>query len=219
MNQQIRLLWIVAEVVCALIMIPACSSGGHAAKNVEERNASASPNAQIDMNCVGEHIENPPEAFHYSYRFTDAEGTTEKDADISPETMDVTIKDKTGSHSYHGVRSDSASWNGTTLDLTGSGLTNMVARVQFIKDNSATVRASSEAINGYQTTKYTIDTKSANSSDRQTFETMFGASSYDKGAIWVTAQGCPVKLDLDEALQKSNGVVDKVHYELAMVHK
>ena len=208
-------------IACVLILTTACNSGT-ASKNHEERSAGTASNgagASIDMNCLGDHIENPPEVFHYSYKSDIGQDSVDKEADITPQTMEITIKDKSGSHNYHGLRSDSASWNRAVLDLTGSGLTGMTARVEFLKDNSATARVAAEALNGYQTTKYSIDTTSANSSDKQTFASLFGPGSYDKGTIWVTEQGCPVKLTLDEAKQGMNGVVDKAHYELAMVRK
>jgi hypothetical protein len=133
--------------------------------------------------------------------------------------MQITIKDKFGAHSYHGVRSDSASWNSAVLSLLGAGLTGMTARVQFVKDNSATRWTGTEETNGYQTTKYSIDTTRANPSDKQTFATLFGAGSYDHGTIWVAEDGCPVKLILDEARQRTNGIVEKAHYEIAVIRK
>ena len=197
------------------------ASGCNSRRNLEDKSAAGASSAevQIDMNCLGNRVENPPEVFHYSYKAQTEQVVVDKEADITPETMEITIQDKSGTHSYHGARSDSASWNSAILDLTGSGLTGMTARIAFVKDNSATTRVAAEAINGYHTTKYSIDTAAANSSDKQTFATLFGSGSYDKGTIWVTEQGCPVKLVLDEAKQGTNGIVDKAHYELALVRK
>jgi hypothetical protein len=162
---------------------------------------------------------NPPESFHYSYKTTDGQSVVDKEADITPQNMEITIQNKAGSHKYHGVRSDEASWDRAVLDLSGDGFTVMSARIAFIKDKTSVSPAGAEAINGYQTTKYSIDTTSANSSDRRSYETLFGSGSYEKGTIWVTADGCPVKLNLDEATQRGSGGVDKSHYELAMIKK
>jgi hypothetical protein len=172
--------------------------------------------AGIDINCVGNRIENPPEAFHYSFKST-AGGLVDKEAEIRPQSMDITIHGDFGTHKYHGVRSDEASWNSAVLDLSGSGFTGMSARIDFIKDKSAVVSAGAEPINGYQTTKYSIDTTHANSSDAGTYEALFGSGSYEKGTVWVTADGCPVKLILDEAAKQTNGSVDKLHFELDMI--
>jgi hypothetical protein len=170
------------------------------------------------MNCVGNHIESPPEAFHYSYKST-VGGSVGKEAEITPQSMDVTIQDKYGSHKYRGVRSDEASWNSAVLNLSGSGVTAMSARIDSIKDKSAVVHAGAEPRNGYQTTKYSIDTTNASSSDLRTYEAFFGSGSYEKGTIWITADGCPVKLILDEATKQANGSVDKDHFEIDMIKR
>jgi len=170
------------------------------------------------MNCLGDRLENPPEAFHYSYKWQSGTDSVDKEADITPQSMEITIKDKTGAHSFHGTRSDSTSWNRAILDLSGSGMTAMIARVAFIKDNSAITRVNTEKVNGYDATKYSIDTTAANASDKQTYAAMFGASSYEKGTIWATDDGCPVQLVLDEASQRSTSV-DTAHFEITMVRK
>jgi len=143
----------------------------------------------------------------------------DKEAEITPQSMNVTIQDKSGAHKYHGVRSDEASWNNAVLSLSGSGLTVMSARVDSIKNKSAVVRAGAEPMNGYQTTKYSIDTTHANSLELRAYEAFFGSGSYDKGTIWVTADGCPVKLILDEATRQADGRVDQLHYELDMIKR
>jgi hypothetical protein len=207
--------WLFPIVGFALIAASACNSSP---ASTSGGGSSASGNAHIDMNCLGNRIENPPEAFHYSYK-ADGRFSVDKEAEITPQSMNITIQDNSGSHTYRGTRSDSVSWDKAVLDLSGSGLTAMIARLDFIKDKSAVVRASAEPMNGYDTTKYSIDTANANSSDKNTYATLFGGGSYEKGAIWVTDQGCPAKLLLDEGSKGANGSVDKVHYELAMIKK
>ena len=47
-----------------------------------------------------------------------------------------------------------------------------------------------------------------------------GPGGFEKGDVWVTAEGCPVKLVLDSELHKNDGsLLDKVHYEEAMIKK
>ena len=172
----------------------------------------------IDVNCLGNHIESPPEAFHYSFKSA-VGGSVDKEAEITPQSMDVTIQDKAGAHKYHGVRSDEASWNNAVLSLSGSGFTAMSARIDSIKNKSAIARAGAEPMNGYQTTKYYIDSTHANSTELRAYEAFFGSGSYDKGTIWVTADGCPVKLILDEATKQADGRVDQLYYELDMIKR
>jgi hypothetical protein len=78
--------------------------------------------------CIGDRINNPPESFHYSYVYTDASNSVDKEADITAQAMDIMIKDKSGSHSYHGTRSDETSWDRVVLDLSGLNITTMSAR-------------------------------------------------------------------------------------------
>jgi hypothetical protein len=147
-------------------------------------------------------------------------GPVDKEADITPQSMEVTIQNQSGSHKYHGVRSDEASWNNAVLSLSGSGFTVMSARIDSVKNKSSVARAAgAEPMNGYQTTKYSIDTTNASSSELRAYEAFFGWGSYDKGTIWVTADGCPVKLILDEATKQANGSVDKLHYEMDMIKR
>jgi len=193
-----------------------CNSSANSISSGGESTTRAG--GRIDINCVGNHIASPPEAFHYSYKST-VEGSVDKEAEITPQSMDVTIQDKSGSHKYHGVRSDEASWNSAVLNLSGSGFTAMSARIDSIKNKSAVVHAGAEPMNGYQTTKYSIDTTKANSSELRAYEAFFGSGSYEKGAIWITADGCPVKLILDEATKQANGSVDKDHFEIDMIKR
>ena len=189
-----------------------CNSSANSTSSGGESTTGAG--GRIDINCVGNHVQSPPEAFHYSYKST-VGGSVDKEADITPQGMEVTIQDKSGSHKYHGVRSDEASWNNAVLALSGNGFTVMSARIDSVKNKSSVVRAAgAEPMNGYQTTKYSIDTTNANSSELRTYEAFFGSGSYDKGAIWITADGCPVKLILDEATKQANGSVDKLHMRL-----
>jgi len=165
---------------------------------------------------MGDRIDNPPGPYHYSYKYTDWSGSTDKEADITPQKMDITIQDKSGSHSYHGVHSDEASWNSAILDLSGLNITGMSARLGSLNDSAVTSQGA-ESMNGYSTTKYVIDTTSASSTDKQTFETLFGKGSFEKGTVWIPADGCAVKLVLDEGLQQTDGSVKKAHYEMAMI--
>ncbi|HKV81902.1 MAG TPA: hypothetical protein VJP02_27390 [Candidatus Sulfotelmatobacter sp.] len=197
-----------------------CSSSTKSVDAKEQSAASGRDSGQkVDISCLGSHLENPSEPYHYSFKSSDGQNAVDKEADITPQTMDITIQDNSGSHKFHGDRSKEGSWDNAMLELTGSGLTVMTARVAFIENTSASRRIGDEPMNGYSTTQYSIDTTNGNASDAQTFRTMFGAASYDKGTMWVGAGGCPVKLILDEGTQQNNGNVDKHHFEIAASKK
>ena len=208
-------------VVAASLLLVAggCNSRAKSADAGEKTAASRGPSQTIEVNCIGDRLENPPEAFHYSYKTTGSQNDVDKEADVAPQVMDITIRDNSGSHNYHGERSKESSWNAAVLDLSGSGLTTMIARLGFVKDTSALSRAGEQQTNGYSTTKYSIDTAGASASDTKRFATLFGSGSSDKGLMWVNAEGCPVKLILDEATQQPDGSVTKIHYELNFVKK
>lgn len=173
----------------------------------------------INVNCLGDRIANPSDSFHYSFKAIDEQSTVDKEAEVSPQTIDITIQQAGRSNSYHGKKSDQTSWDSAVLDLSGSGLTVMTARLDFIKDTSSLKHADDGTVNGYSAAHYSIDTANANSRDKQTFTTMFGSGSYDKGDIWVAAEGCPIKLVLDEARQQPNGNVAKTHFEVNFIKK
>ncbi len=217
---------LLALVILALLAAGGCSTStksnvdpGGAGADGKTADAAKSNSTQVDVMCIGDRINNPPEAFHYSFRNTDASGTVGEEADITPQTINVTIKDKSGSHSYQGVRSDETSWGQAVLDLSSLKVTVMSSRLVLLKDSSAITRQGSEAINGYQTVKYAIDTTSANASDQKKYEELLGKGSFEKGMVWLPADGCAVKLVLDEGSAQPNGSVEKAHYEIARLRK
>jgi len=200
----------------ALVTISACNSGS-ASKNAGGRTVEAGSNnkdAHVDVMCIGDRINNPPEAFHYSYKYTDANRWVEDEAEITPQAMDITIKDKSGSHTFHGVRSDESSWNSAVLDLSHLNITAMSTRLDALNDSSAIVQQGRESTNGYDTAKYSIDTGGANSSDRQEFETLFGKGASEKGTAWMASDSCVAKFTLDETIVQGNAL-NKAHYEIA----
>lgn len=217
---------LLALLTLALLAAWGCSSrtrsnDAAAGSAADEKSAASSSNSgsHIDVQCIGDRINNPPEPFHYSLQYTDASGSVNEEADITPQAMEIVIKDKSGSHSYHGVRSDETSWGQAVLDLSSLKLTVMSSRLVILNDSSAITRQGPESVNGYDTVKYAIDTTSASSSDQKKYETLLGKGSYEKGTVWIPADGCAVKLILDEGSAQTNGSVDKAHYEIARIRK
>ena len=212
-------MWLYSVVSLTLMVAVACNSRS-ASKNVEGKTTAASGNdsPHVDVMCIGERINNPPEAFHYSYKHSNETGWEQAEADITPQAMDIKTKDNSGAHSYHGVRSDETSWGSAVLVLSGLNITAMSARLDALNNTSAISGQGSEAINGYKATKIAIDTSSANSADRQQYATLFGKSSFEKGTIWMAEDGCLVNLVLDEGLE-IDGALKKAHYEMAMSRK
>jgi hypothetical protein len=199
-----------------------CSSSakpGNVDPQTQGTSSDSSNDSHIDVLCIGDRINAPAEAFHYSFKYADTSGWVNDEADVTPQTLDVTVKDKSGTHSFHAVRSNDESWGSTVLVVSHLTLTAMSARLDSLNGTSSLKNQGAERVNNYQTTKYLIDTASANSSDKNTFETLFGKGSFEKGAIWMGQDGCVVKLVLDEQFPKTDGGDMKTHFELARIKK
>jgi hypothetical protein len=214
-----------ALLICAAVAAAiGCSSSK--SKTAEATRASSSskaasgdPKTHVDVMCIGDKLENPPGPFHYSFQHKDASGTDDREAEITPQTMDITTKDSTGAHSYHAVHSNETNWGSAVLVLSSLRLTAMSARLDSLNGTSALIFRGKEPVNGYDTVKYDIDTDKAGASDKETFRALFGDGAFEKGTVWVPADGCAVKLVLDEGLVPQPGTVNKEHYEIAMVKR
>src|SRR5436309_6840816 len=112
----------------ALLTVSACKSDPPA-KNTDGKpgvqpnsaaTAQGGGGAGIDLNCVMDHIQNPPEAFHYSYN-KESSNPVHEGAEITPQTIDGSFKNNSASSSFHGVHSDAASWQDARSSLMGIG--------------------------------------------------------------------------------------------------
>lgn len=196
-----------------------------AAERPAERTASGAKNADaraadpgIDLNCLIDHIQNPPESFHYSYR-KEASGHLDEEAEITPQTIDGSFTNSGFHRAFHAVRSDPQNWQSAWSGLTG--ISGMSSTIAVVNHDSATVREpGSTQVNGYTVIHYSIDTARFNATERQMLGPTMGQGGFEKGDAWVNAQGCPVKLSLDSELHRNDGsMLEKIHYEEAMVKK
>ncbi|MGH9728945.1 MAG: hypothetical protein ACRD4V_10195 [Candidatus Acidiferrales bacterium] len=201
----------------ALLVASGCSSGP--SSNGAGQASADGSSAHLDVGCMLDHVDKPTEPFHYSYKYSDSSVSVDHEADVTPQAMDIVFKDQSGSHSLHAVRSDENSWNNALLGLSSLSFTGMTGRLAGIEGTSVIVPKGAENLNGYAVTKYAIDSAGASSSDQNTFETLFGPGSFEKGTIWMGQDGCAVKVILDEGLSQTNGAVEKRHFEIARVKK
>jgi hypothetical protein len=213
-----------ALTIAGLLCLSLCScTSRRSAKNDAESvgNKDTKVNAVsaahgIDLNCVMDHIQNPPGNFHYSYK-KDSSNPVYEEADITPQTIDGSFTNGSGSHPVHGVKSDAQSWQGAWTGLMG--IAGMSSAVALVKSGSVIQSEGAEKVNGYDTTKYSVDTSRADTAEQGLYRATLGSGGFEKGTWWVTAEGCPVKLSLDSELRSNNGSVEKLHYEEAMVQK
>ncbi|HEY4052361.1 MAG TPA: hypothetical protein VGL74_01370 [Terriglobales bacterium] len=95
----------------------------------------------------------------------------------------------------------------------------MSSTVSTFNHNSAMRRESDGGpVDGYDTIHYSIDTARWDESTRRMLGSFtLGPGGFDKGDAWVTREGCPVKLVLDDEMHRKDGsLIGKVHYEEAM---
>jgi hypothetical protein len=203
----------------AAVLIVATASGcnfGPRKKSEDRKPAAAARNTSdpgIDLNCIIDHIQNPPEAFHYSYKHNNLD----EEGDLTPQTMDGTRVDDSGTHTFHGVRSDRESWQNGWVNLSAVG--GAASTFALIHSTSATVRESNEKVNGYDAIRYSVDTARATAVENVLYRSTLGAGGFEKGTVWITSQGCPVKFSLDSEMHLNDGSVQKDHYEEAMIKK
>jgi hypothetical protein len=216
----------VATVVAALLFAPTCNSGSNSKEKIAEQGSSqavknvaaanSDPGPGIDLNCVYDRLQNPPESFHYLYK-KDAADQVHQEADVTPQTIDGFRTQFDGSQQpIHATRSDQQSWQSALAGLTGIG--GMSSTVAIVNHDSAMQREPDGGlVNGYNTIHYSIDTARFNATERQMLLT---PGEFEKGDAWVTSAGCPVKLTLDSELHRNDGsLIEKLHYEEVMVKK
>ncbi len=214
-----RTQYLLLSTLCFVLTASACTSKQETkTKESGAVTTSGNTNPHVDVMCVGDRINNPPESFHFSYKYSDAASSSNKEADITPQAMDITIKDQSGSHSFHGVRSDEGSWSRAIVDLSSLNMTGMMSRLDSLNDTSAISQQATETVNGYDTTRYAIDTTKANTADQKKLDFLFGQGSFEKGTVWASSDGCAVKLVLDERVLLGGNLKD-AHYELARIRK
>jgi len=206
----------------ALFFAAACKLGPSKAREERETKVPSAPSQHagdpgIDLSCLIDHIQNPPEAFHYTYKKDTPDNNLVQEADLTPDTIDGTSKDKYASRTIKGVKSDSASWQSAWMGLTG--ISGMSSTIALVHSGSPTVREGAEKMNGYDTIRYSIDTARSDAAEAGLYRATLGAGGFEKGMAWVTAQGCPVKLSLDSEMHLNNGSIEKDHYEIEIVKK
>jgi len=184
--------------------------------------APSEPDPGINLNCIYDRLKNPPESFHYVYKKSDSDGSNvDQEADVTAQSIEGFRLQPDGTQQpIHAAHSEQQNWQAALAGLTG--ISGMAGTVSTINHNSAMQRESDGGqVNGYQTIHYSIDTARWDATTRQMLGNFaLGPGGSDKGDAWVMADGCPVKLILDDEMHKKDGsLLDKVHYEQAMVKK
>ncbi|HZS99196.1 MAG TPA: hypothetical protein VFA40_20595 [Terriglobales bacterium] len=208
-------------VVSAVLSLLACKSAPSKTldqttqleqKSVGIVKASAGPD--IDLNCVINRIRNPPESFHYAFK-AESDNPWEEQADVTPQMIDGSFKNNSSPvpQQFHGAPPEVSS------NLMAIG--RMASLFATVRSTSAVVNEGAEKdVNSYNTVKYSIDTTRGAATEHALYESILGPGGSEKGTVWVTSQGCPVRIVLDEELHSKDGsLVGRTHYEEAMIKK
>lgn len=211
--------WVV--VVLAFISLSGCNSAPSRMadrtsespqKSVETAKNVAGPD--IDLNCVINHIQNPPESFHYAFK-AESENPWEEEADVTPQRIDGSFSNNSlpAPQQFHGTPREASS------NVLAIG--RMASLFAMVRNTSAVVNEGQEkGVNSYNTVKYSIDTGRGTATEQALFKSILGPGGAEKGTVWVTSEGCPVRIVLDEELHAKDGsLLGKAHYEEAMVKK
>jgi hypothetical protein len=210
-----------------LFVTTSCTSrqGTNTLNQSGAKNAAAAANAKtdpgIDLNCVYDHLQNPQESFHYVYKKDTSDNDhVDQEADVTPQSIDGFRRDPDGSQQpLHASRSDAQSWQAALAGLTG--IAGMSSAIALIHNGSALRREpDGGSVNGCTAIHYSIDTARFDATEQSMLGPTMGVGGFEKGDAWVTSDGCPVKLVLDDEMHKKDGsLLEKVHYEEAMVRK
>ena len=180
--------------------------------------ASASPAGSSGMprptlGCYADRTLNAPAPFHLSWKLDEGNQHSDWEADVTANTIDGTWTSSSGTRKIHGVRSGVSSWQTafTTFPFGSES-----GHFRMYSNTSAMTSQGRESVNGYDTTKYSIDTSRAGPMDAQVIHMAMGAKGYAKGAAWADTEGCVVQFILDEAYQQPDGSLDIEHRDVSM---
>src|SRR6185437_11678398 len=110
-------------------------------ESLETAKNSAGPD--IDLNCVINHIQNPPESFHYAFR-AESDNPWKEEADVTPERIDGSFSNNSlpTPQPFHGTPREASS------NLMAIG--RMASLFATVRNTSAVVNEGGEAgVNGY----------------------------------------------------------------------
>jgi hypothetical protein len=206
-----------ALIAAIIVVAVGCNSNSSKSVNIhDQKTVATSPvtngGGDIDLNCVSRHIQNPPDSFHYTFTVV-SDNPWHEDADVTPQNIDGSFMNNSlpKPQEFHGAPQQMSS------NLMAIG--RMADTFATVHATAAVLSEGAEKKNGYDTVKLSIDTSRGSVTEQGLFRTLLGASGFEKGTVWVTSEGCPVQIVLDEQLQARNGSVSTSHYEEAMVKK
>ena len=210
---------VLVNIALSMYLISACHSSKTPDTKVSSKQSAAAPQnstgPDIDLNCVISHLQNPPESFHYSFK-DESDNPWSEEADVTPQMINGSFKSN--------YMPAPVPLHDTPQDMPHKyqwAIGRMASLFALVHSSSAEVNEGPEkGVNGYDTTKFSIDTARATAEEQGLYTATLGPGGFEKGTVWVTSDGCPVKVVMDEEMHSKDGKVSgKAHYEEAMVRK
>ncbi len=195
--------------------------------------------------CVQNITQGPPSAtpIHFSYKKDSTDGSsTDYEADLAGDTFDVTIHNRRPAtdidrqvngvpgakpvsihdgfaeslQTNHYNRSDDRGWV-----LAGNGVVLGVTPWQLFVTKPTVTQAGSENVIGYETTKYTVDTRQQSSIDKFAGSNGWNVKDYNiTGTVWVTKDtACILEYTIDLEKIGKDDKVSETHYQGIMTKR
>ena len=174
--------------------------------------ATNAKSSGVDLQCLTERVQKAPAPFHLSFKKSTKVVSTDLETNVTPNSINGTVIDGSGTREIHAVRSDSAAWNLAVVTVTAP-ISGAASTLNLARNSSAMSRVGAEEVHGQQTVKYAIDTGHDNPADATAFRNIMGHNGFLRGSAWVTGDGCPVKLVLDAQMAFPDGTVEEQHFE------
>ncbi len=115
----------------------------------------------IDLDCVINRLQNPPESFHYSFK-DESDNPWSEEADVTPQMINGSFKSN--------YMPAPVPLHDTPQDMPHKyqwAIGRMASVLALVHSSSAVVNEGPEkGVNGYDTTKFSIDTARANAAER-----------------------------------------------------
>lgn len=182
--------------------------------SVPVRSASSASQEPLNvrLQCLAEHVENAPAPFHLSYKKSTQASNSDWETDITANSISGMVVDDAGTRAIQGIRTNGAAWGKAVADVIAP-ISGSQRTFALVRNSSATRRDGKEKVNGEDTVKYTIDSARDTAVDASQVDGLLGAGGFIKGAVWVTNDGCPVRLVMDAQMHMPDGNLEKEHYE------
>lgn len=165
--------------------------------------------------CLQQMFKTSPGSFYAAFLENNSKGDESSvEADVSPSTIDYKKRDvnagQTSTSTKHLAR---AQMSEMELDFDVMGP--VPWHGELVAAQEATRPTDTERINGYDTTKFAIDTANEPTGQKATFDSLMMVKDYKiVGSVWLTSDtGCLVKYTVDFEQDQKDGTVNKKHFE------